>query len=201
MHVSALQWVLMFATMGLQVGILVLMVRRNFRSTFPFFFNFIIFSLVALALSIVLLFLPSQYSAVTYAYVYWGTMAIGTVLTFGVIYEVFVNILKPYSALLDLGRLLFRWAILFLALASVLTALATTGSQMTKLCATIQVLDRASSLMQCGLLLLFLLFEKRLGLSWRAPAICIVVGLGSNAAISLVSSYLSGRLPTWSGEL
>ena len=195
MHMSALQWAFMFATAALQVAILVLMARRKFRSSFPFFFNFIIFSLITLGLGIVALLVPARYSQSAYAYVYWATMALGTLLTFAVVYEVFVNILKPYSALVDLGKLLFRWAFLFLALASFLTALATSGSQVTKLCATIQVLDRSSSLMQCGLLLLFLLFQGKLGLSWRSPASCIVMGLGSTAAISLVASFLRTRFP------
>lgn len=201
MHLPAVQWLLMSATLVLQVAALTLMVRRGIRATFPFFFNFLAFSLCVVALQIGMLSRPSWYSSVAYSFLFWGSTAIGTLLSFAVIYEVFAHILKPYSALVDLGKLLFRWAILFLALASVLTALVTTGPQTTKICAVIQVLDRSCGLMLCGLLLLFVLIESRLAVSWRAPAICIVAGLGANAAVSLAASFLRSRYPGWGGVL
>ena len=77
------------------------------------------------------------------------------VLEFGVLYELLVNALKPYSALIDLGKMLFRWAAVFLILAAFLTAFATTGSGNNKLVAASELLQRTVRLMQCGLLLLF----------------------------------------------
>jgi hypothetical protein len=55
--------------------------------------------------------------------------------------------------------------------------------------------------MQCGFLLLLVLFETRLGLSWRSPAICIMLGIGVLAASDLSGSYITAQSPSWSYAL
>ncbi|HEY2234845.1 MAG TPA: hypothetical protein VGK01_15345 [Candidatus Angelobacter sp.] len=116
-------------------------------------------------------------------------------LEFGILYELLVNALKPYSALIDLGKMLFRWAAVFLIMAALLTAFATTGSGTNRLVAAAQLLERTVRLMQCGLLLLFLGLEKRLGLSWRTHSMSIALGLGVYAAVDLSATYLISRAP------
>ena len=199
MALSALQWVLVYGTIVLQIVTLTVMIKRKFRSTFIFFFNFLAFSLLSnLLLEIAVV---RHFSETAYFYLYWTITAVGTLLSFAVVYEVFVYILKPYSALVDLGKLLFRWALVFLALVSIVTAFSTAGSHANKICAIIQVLERSSELMQCGFLLLFVLFESRLGISWRSPAICIMLGLGGNSALTLTASFVQNHMPTWSSAL
>ncbi|HWS16984.1 MAG TPA: hypothetical protein VN223_03180, partial [Candidatus Elarobacter sp.] len=56
-------------------------------------------------------------------------------------------------------------------------------------------------LMQCGLLLLFFLFERRLGLAWRSHTVSIGLGLGFFAALNLSSSYLRAHFIQWSSAL
>lgn len=194
MQLSVMQWLLVVGEVTLKALILVVMIRGKFRSKYPFFFNFIAFTLLALVVQIALI---PRISAVGYFYLYWGPMAVATLLSFGVMYEAFAGILKPYSALVDLGKLLFRWAFVFLAMASLLTALATNGDQSDKLCAAIQLLDRSCDLMQCGLLMLLVLFESRLGLSWRNPMVCIMAGFGANGALALAKSFVVNRVPAW----
>ena len=198
MHLSVVQWLVIFATIALEIAVLIAMIRRNSRKMFPFFFAFVVFSLLGLLVQTILL---PYLSSAAYFYEYWSTIALGTLLSFAVMYEVFINILKPYSALLDFGKLLFKWAFVFLALASVLTAFATTGTETDKICSMIRLMDRSCGLMQCGLLLLLIVFESRLGLSWRSPAIVIMVGFGASAAISLTVSYLTERIPGWNPYL
>jgi hypothetical protein len=192
MHFSAIQWALVLANIALQVGIIVIMVSRKYRAAFPFFFNYVLFSLATTVPCVVV---ASYISADTYYYLYWLVIGAYTLIAFGVVYEVFIYILKPYSALVDLGKLLFKWAIAFLALVSLITAFATDGPEANKVCAAIQLLTRSSELMQCGLLLLFVLFETRLGISWRSPAACIILGFGGNSAIALLTPVLERYLP------
>ncbi|MGC2694541.1 MAG: hypothetical protein WA738_02005, partial [Candidatus Angelobacter sp.] len=130
-----------------------------------------------------------------YFYLYWVLSFLYMALEFGIMYEIFANALKPYSALIDLGKMLFRWAGVFLLFAAVLTALATSGPQNGKLAAGIALLERSMRLMQCGLLLLFILFEKRLGLSWKNHNMSIALGMGVAAAMDLGASYLKGHFP------
>jgi hypothetical protein len=116
-------------------------------------------------------------------------------LSFGVLYEVFVNLLKPYSALIDLGKMLFCWAAVFLLLAAFLTALVTSGPKVSRFMMAEELLDRCVHLMQCGLLLLLVLFEKRLNLSWRNSGMCVAIGVGLRAALDLGISYGTDRFP------
>lgn len=197
MHLSALQWSLILAGIGFQLAIAALMIKRKLRATFPLFFAFVVFG----AMTQVVAVATAYISYTTYYYTFWTVMTLQTLLSFAVIYEVFLHILKPYSALVDFSKLLFKWAVVFLALVSTITAFATAGSMSDKACTTIQLLGRSSELMQCGLLLLFALFESRLGLSWRSPAISVIVGLGANSAFSLLSSFLGERLPDWNNAL
>ena len=193
MQLSVIQWVLVYGTAALQAAVLLAMVRRKLRLSFPYFFSFAVFNLVTQLLQAVLV---PHLGPFQYFYLFWTIQAISTQLIFLVMYEIFLHVLRPYSALLDFGKLLFRWALLFLALASVLTAIATNGVQAAKICAAIQLLNRSAELMQCGLLLLLILFEKRLGLPWQNPAVCIMLGAGTVAAVDLIGSYARISIPT-----
>ena len=56
-------------------------------------------------------------------------------------------------------------------------------------------------LMECGLLLLFFFFERRLGLSWRNPNVGIAIGLGITASVDLMCSYMQSRFPAQAFQL
>jgi hypothetical protein len=168
--------------------------RRKLRSEFPVFYRYSLFCGVGTLITII----PYLFFCPQYFYIYWVLTPITMLLEFGVLYELLVNALKPYSALIDLGKMLFRWAAVFLIMAALLTAFATTGSGSNRLVAAAQLLERTVRLMQCGLLLLFLGLEKRLGLSWRTHSMSIALGLGVYAAVDLSATYLISRAPAQS---
>lgn len=165
--------------------------RRKLRSEFPVFYRYSLFCGVGALITII----PYLFFCPQYFYIYWVLTPITMLLEFGILYELLVNALKPYSALIDLGKMLFRWAAVFLIMAALLTAFATTGSGTNRLVAAAQLLERTVRLMQCGLLLLFLGLEKRLGLSWRTHSMSIALGLGVYAAVDLSATYLISRAP------
>ena len=200
MHISQIQWILIAIAVvaaGVQVFILRVLSQRKLRSEFPVFFRYSLFCVVGCAVTLV----PFVAYCPQYFYVYWALTAVTMVLEFGVLYELLVNALKPYSALIDLGKMLFRWAAVFLILAALLTAFATTGSGNNKLIAATELLQRTVRLMQCGLLLLFFGLEKRLGLSWRTHSMAIALGLGVYAGVDLSTTYLIDRMPALTGSL
>lgn len=168
--------------------------RSKLRSEFPVFYRYSAFCAAGTLITIV----PYLFFCPQYFYIYWVLTPITMLLEFGVLYELLVNALKPYSALIDLGKMLFRWAAVFLIMAALLTAFATTGSGNNKLVAATQLLERTVRLMQCGLLLLFLGLEKRLGLSWRTHSMSIALGLGVYAAVDLSATYMLTRMPALS---
>ncbi len=198
MQISQTQLVLIalaIVAVGVQVFILRVLKQRKLRSEFPVFSRYLVFCIGGSAITLI----PFVVYCPQYFYVYWALTAVTMVLEFGVLYELLVNALKPYSALIDLGKMLFRWAAVFLILAALLTAFATTGSGNNKLVAASELLQRTVRLMQCGLLLLFFGLEKRLGLSWRTHSMSIAMGLGIYAGVDLSTTYLIDRLPALAG--
>lgn len=182
-----------------QAAIVAVLIKRNKRAEFPVFFWY---NALAVAGALLLLVADlAKASVATYFYLFWIVNALLMFIEFGVMYEIFVKALKPYSGLIDLGKMLFRWAGVFLLLASALTAAATADTRAAKCVAAVSLLERGLRLMQCGLLLLFFLFERRLGLAWRSHTVGIGLGLGLSAAFSLSSSYLHTRFTQWGSTL
>lgn len=206
MHLSLMLWMLM-GSAGLSVvlagTIVFLLLRRNRAADFPIFLTYCgSFIVIALLSWSVFLFVScGRGGCEQYMRVFWTVSILHMALEFGVMYEIFRNALKNYSALADLGKMLFGWASIFLLVTATLTAFATSGPSATKLAAAFAVVERSMRLMECGLLLLFFFFEKRLGLSWRNPNVSIALGLGTTASVDLILSYLKVRFPhlvaTW----
>lgn len=187
--------VLVILTALMQAALLGVLIQRKKRAEFPMFFSY---NALAVAGGLILLLADSLKASVAqYFYLYWVINTLLMLLEFGVMYEIFVKALQPYNGLIDLGKMIFRWAGVFLLIAASLTAAATVDSKMAKCVAAVSLLERGLRLMQCGLLLLFFLFERRLGLAWRSYSISIGLGLGVCAAFSLSISYLHTRFATW----
>ena len=194
MHISQTHWILIAITViagGVQGYTLQILNRRKLRSEFPIFFRYSAVCIATYAISLI----PYVFFCPQFFYVYWVLTPITMAFEFWVLYELLVNALKPYSALIDLGKMLFRWAAVFLVLAALLTAFATTGTSGNKIMAASELLQRTVRLMQCGLLLLFFGLEKRLGLTWRTHSMSIALGLGIYAGVDLSTTYLIDRIP------
>jgi hypothetical protein len=196
--VSISEWipsVFVILTAAAQAAILAFLIKRNKRADFPVFFWYNAFAVVgALVLFIAH---AAKASGAHYFWLFWSVNTVLMLVEFGVMYEIFVKALKPYNGLIDLGKMLFRWAVAFLMLAAALTALATHDVTIGKCLAFVSQVERSLRLMQCGLLLLFFLFEKRLGLAWRSHTVSIGLGLGLTASLSLSSNYFHTRFAQW----
>jgi hypothetical protein len=186
-------------TAAVQAAVVAILIKRKKRADFPVFFWY---NALAVAAALILLGADAVGASVAqYFWLWWTLNGFLMLLEFGVMYEIFVRALKPYSGLIDLGKMLFRWAGAFLLLAAALTAAATADTRVAKCLAAVSLVERGIRLMQCGLLLLFFLFERRLGLAWRSYTVSIGLGLGLTAAFSLSSSYLHTRFPQWGSTL
>jgi hypothetical protein len=175
-----------------QAFLVVVMHKRNQRSTYPVFFAYNAFaSLSGLLLAAGCSSLGS--SSTVYFYSFWVVTTALMLFEFGVVYEMFVHAVKPYAGLTDLVKLLFRWAAAFLLLAAALTAFATSGVGMAKCIQAVVYLSRGLRLMECGMLLLFFLFERKLNLSWRSPAVAAALGLSTCAAIGLGLTFFRAK--------
>jgi hypothetical protein len=189
--ISQLQLMLAVASLASQAAVMVVMAKRGLRSKFPMFFTYAGLNILAIAVVMTTYF----FALSQYFYVYWTLSTLVMIVGFVVQYEVFVDLLKPFSAVIDLGKTLFIWAALFLFLAGLLTAMVTSGPSPKKIVVVVDLCDRCIHLMQCGLLMLLVCFEKRLNFSWRSPGMAVALGLGFLAAVDLVVSYGQGRFP------
>ena len=197
MPISLPQLVLSFVIFAMSSVVMFVMMKRNARTAYPLFFTYVGINGSAIFIGLLTL----RFASAQYFNTYWTMSTILMMVGFAVQYEVFVDILKPFSAVLDLGKMLFFWAAGFLFIAGILTALVTSGSHSSKLVMAVDLCDRCVHLMQCGLMLLLVVFEKRLSLSWRSPGMSVALGLGIKAATDLVVSYGESRFPGSSANL
>ncbi len=196
---SAAEWastVLCVATASVQALIFVNLLRRKARSDFPVFLAYNAFAAVS-GILLVVSATKLHTSSERYFYLYWVLNSVLMILEFGIMNEIFKNALKPYAGLMDLGKMLFRWAGVLLLLAAGLTAFAAAGSATDRCMAAGNLIEKNLRFMQCGLLLLFFLFERRLALSWRSYGVSLAVGLGTLATEGLTCSYLRSHFATW----
>ena len=179
----------------LQLAVGIAMIRHKLHRLFPVFFAYICFQILAFG---ILFPMSSQWVSASYQlffYSYWSCAAINLVLGFMVIYEIFLDVFRPYYTLKDLGTVLFRWAALVMSLVGfVVAASSPTGDQGPIVQAVITV-TRCVRVSQVGLVLFLLVFARYLGVSWKQHSFGLSVGLGLSAGVELgtLAFHVSGH--------
>jgi hypothetical protein len=177
-----MQHVLWVAQPVLKLAIVFFMYRRKLHLHFPIFFSFILYGL-----AVNLLLYSVQRSYVTYFYTYWATSALSVALSFGIIYESFTGMFRQHHGLRDFGSILFQWSgVVVMMMAFMMVVNAQASGAPRQIIQTIISLERSVGVMQCGLLLLLLLFSKHLGITWRHQLFGVVLGLGSYASVEMI---------------
>lgn len=194
---SVTQWILFGTTSAVFLLILGVLHVRKIRSSFPVLFQFTLFALI----SSLILMASAFWTCSGYRYIFWTLTALYTVLVFAAFHEAFLYLLKPFSAVIDLGKMLFLWATAFLLFTAFLTALTTAGSGNNRIITAMQLLERSCDLMQCGLLLLLVTFQTRMGLSWRSRGMSVLLGLGTYSAFDMTYSYMLEHFRGWAHQL
>src|ERR1041385_6786406 len=95
MNMSLLQFSLAFASIAMLSTLMFLMIKRKLRATYPLFFSFLGVNILA---TTILITVYHYSSGQQYFYAYWSASTVLVLVGFAVLYEVFVNILKPFSA-------------------------------------------------------------------------------------------------------
>jgi hypothetical protein len=174
----------------IEVAIAAVMLRRGLQRQFKCFFAYI----VAQILTFSLIF-PSyvSHNYPLYFYLYWTTNAIGVVLGFLVIHEVFLDVFKPFHTLRDLGSVLFKWAGLVMLLVAGVVSISADSRALTPWMQAIVTAERCVRIVQVGIVLLLLFFSRYLGASRRQLSFGIALGFGSFAIVELA------LIAFWSG--
>lgn len=167
------------------------MVRTKLRTEFPWFFNFI---LVQCFSSCILFFLFQLKHYPIYFYTYWSCAVVKAALGFLAIHEIFDNTFRPFAALRDFSRVIFRWAAIILVLIVGVMMTTSSASGSNRLILGILTVERGVLLIQSGLLLFLLMYSSRLGMTWKHHGFGIALGLGFNASAHLILNSLRTNL-------
>jgi hypothetical protein len=171
----------------LELVLVGIMFRRGLHRTFPVFFAYIGFEVLDFG---ILFPVYRSGSIMAYFYVYWISAAISLAIGFKVIHEIFLDVLRPYPNLKDLGTLLFKWAALVMFLVAMVVTAASQAGTDTPLSQAVIIVQRCVRVTQCGLILFLLFFSRHLGVSWRQPSFGIALGFGGFASVELIGLAL-----------
>ena len=177
-----LQYGLWLGVPAVQGLLLYWMAQRKLHRQYPFFFSYTILQIIS---SMALLFIHWNGTYATYFYSYWTSSLLIAFAEFAVMYELFCEAFKPYGALRNMGAVIFRWAGLVLVLTATLIAASSNGAAMTQVLAGVLTLERGVRVVECGFVLLLLLFAGHLGLTWRNRVVGIALGFGLFSAVEL----------------
>jgi hypothetical protein len=123
---------------------------------------------------------------VLYFWVYWFFEALGLLLGFAVVYEVFRTLFLQHAALRKLACTVFVWAIAaFTLLGWVVVYIH--SSQRGGVLTGIFIVEEATRVVEVGLLLLLFVFSTVFGLHWRQWTFGMALGLGIFAAVELAA--------------
>lgn len=160
-----------------------IMVRRQLHRVFPVFFRYILSQILIFAI-VFPLYLRDNYTL--FFYVYATCIGISAAYGFKVIYEVFLDVFRPYHTLKDLGSVLFMWAGLVMLLVAGVVAAASSSREQAPLWQAVMTGQRCVRVVQVGLIIFLLIFSKYLGVSRRQHSFGIALGFGGFACVELM---------------
>jgi hypothetical protein len=178
----------------LQIAVAVVIIRRKLHREFPLFLGYTVYQIIANVVLFALDHSPSV-SPDTYHVAINIDAVLSIALRFAVIYEIFVVVLRPYEALKRLASLVVQFVLVALLGLSLFVATYGPVAAYTSRHISLYIaMDRAASIVQCGLLLVVFVFASYLALSSRSFVFGIAAGLGFYLAVQLallaISAYV-----------
>jgi hypothetical protein len=170
----------------LQSAVAAAMFRKKLHRLFPVFFAYICFQIVAFSVLFPMAHWGSDYYT-AYFWVYWACSAVNLVLGFMIIYEIFLDVFRPYYTLKDLGSVLFKWAALVMSLVGFVVAASSPLGDQGPVVQAVTTVARCVRVAQVGLILFLLVFSRYLGVSWKQHSFGLSLGLGLSAGVELAT--------------
>jgi len=180
---AKIQLALWIAHPVLELLLVGVMFWRRLHRTFPVFFGYNVFQV---ANFLILFPIYRSGNAGAYFYAYWISAVISLTIGFKVIHEIFLDVLRPYPNLKDLGTLMLKWAALVMLLVAMVVTAASQPGNDTPLGQAVMIVQRFVRIIQCGLILFLLFFSRHLGVSKRQLSFGIALGFGSFASVELL---------------
>jgi len=190
--IRALFYALWLAHPVLEAGIAGVMLWRGLHRKFKFFFAYVVTQILTFAA-----IFPSYWTNPSaYFYLYWISHAIGVLIGFAVIHEVFLDVFRSFHTLRDLGTVLFKWAGLVMLLVAGVVSISSNSTDMVWWMQAIVTAERCVRIIQVGMVLLLLFFARYLGMSRRQHSFGIALGFGTFAVVelTLIASWVGNHL-------
>lgn len=189
------RWLFLYlwiAPHALQAVLATMMILRRLFRQFPAFFAYTVYEV----LQFLVLFTMDKLDSVSA--VQWATAELvgrtgSMILRFVVVHEIFHNVFQSYPALKAFGSVVFRWATFVLMIIAVTMVGYSSGSDLDRYTVVYTVVDRAVSIVQCGLLVLLVLLARFLSFPWTSYAFGIALGLGFFASVDLGIAALKAQ--------
>ena len=172
----------------LQAATALILFRRKLHKQYPAFFRYTAAQVVFFAVA----FLTRNQPALYYD-TYCVLEAINAVLAFLIMYEIFLDVFRPYPALKDLGDALFKWAATIMVLVSIVT-IALSPNWDNPVERTILIVKRCIDITQCGLVIFLLAFCRKLGVTWHRHSFGVALGFGLYSGVELLILALHAGL-------
>jgi hypothetical protein len=179
---SLLNFILWWGELPLQAVLLYVLVRKQSFRTFPWFFAYTLFAVIAG----IVRFLVRNHHAF-YLGVYWTTEAVYPLLGVAVMYEVFRSVFRNFSRLWWFPPLFPLAAVLCLAL-TISRSLSVPSGLQDGAVGWIVGAELGVRLLQVAMFALLVTLVLLFGMRWRQQAFGICAGYGLFATVSLITT-------------
>jgi hypothetical protein len=186
-----LQDVLWITPAVLECAIAAAMLRQRLSTKYPFFWAYLIFSILRTGLLFAIGNDPAHYRG--YFYAYWQTEIISCLLGFLIVNEIFHDVFAKRLGMQERGTALLQFSLIVLVIMALWVAVETPKMDSNNLVAGTFVLKRAESLVRTGLVAALFLFVFVLGLPWSNETIGIAAGFSIEGVAEIVSWAVRAR--------
>jgi hypothetical protein len=187
LQAHSLLWYYLWVAPNLLLLVLAVLIwRRKVYQQFPVFLAYAIVVPVEQLTLWVADVLPSV-SPTTWWYLFWGGLLTEAVVKFALIGEIFGAVAGSYPLLAKLGKSLIPGVGVLLVLLATVTAAYTPKDNTHLIVSGAHLLEQATYLIECGLILFLFLFATYFKLHWSRFAFGIALGLGISACVYLAT--------------
>src|SRR5712672_2055139 len=179
---------------GLQALLALGLLARKSWQRYPLFSAYVFFNLFGAAITYAVF--PSK---VVYFYTYWICDAIGIFLGLGVVREIFTNVFSPHPALRKLAAMIFRLAVIALAVLASSVIYAQSGNAK-GISNGVLLAAEGARVVEVGLIMFLFLSSSAFGLHWRQNVFGMALGLGMFTAVELVTVTLIGHVSSTTAQ-
>jgi hypothetical protein len=174
--------------MVLQVFLVLVLLAKRTWQTHPVFLFYVSFSLIEAVVKYSVFRMP-----IVYFYTFWICEGIGIFLGLAVVREIFTNLFTPHPALRKLATMIFRVVAVALLVLAGGIIYARSGDARS-IANAVQLAAEATRVVEVGLIMFLFLSSSAFGLHWRQNLFGIALGLGTLAAVELVTVTFVGHV-------